>query len=265
MQQAGIPPDGALTLLEYFADQELGGGTPPAYALTHPLASDRLEALRRAVESSPLHGRPMPAGYDAMFARMQAKLYGFLWPQQVVGRYPASDTSLNAEYARAIAAYRQGVFGEAVTRMNTLLAATPNDPYFQELAGQMLLESGRLADARPHYERALSLKPGEPLFLIPLAQTKIDAGDLTGAIRDLEHAALDETAPSLTYRLLATAYGMQGDIGIAASYLAVEALRRGDKRGATEQATRAMQLVARGTPAWFRAEDIIDSLRAAGG
>lgn len=261
LERAGIPPDGALTLLEYQADQELGFGRPTAYASTHPLASDRLEALRRTVESSPLYRAPMPAGWDALFERMQAKLYGFVRPQQAASRYPASDMSLPAQYARAIAAYRLGLLPEALTRMEALLAAAPNDPFFHELMGQMLLESGRIAEARGYYERALALRPDETLFLIPLAQTKIDAGDLAGAISDLERAARSRTPPSITFRLLATAYGMQGDVGTAASYLAEEAMRRGDHAGAAAQAERAMQLLGTGSPGWLRAQDILNALR----
>ena len=83
---------------------------------------------------------------------------------------------------------------------------------------------GRLTEARPYYERALALLPGEPLLLIPLAQTKIDRGsdaELRSAIRDLQRASVDpEKTPPIVWRLLGTAYGKVGDMGNAALALA---------------------------------------------
>src|SRR3546814_9836607 len=43
----------------------------------------------------------------------------------------------------------------SLSEVDGLIAAEPDNPFFHELKGQMLLESGRLDEARPAYERAV--------------------------------------------------------------------------------------------------------------
>lgn len=260
LAQAGIPADGMLSFLKRMQDAELAHPRGSDYSRTHPLTADRIEAVQEAVDKSALRGGPVPPGYDDQFARMRAKLIGFTQPETVGRVYPASDTSLPAQYARAIGAYRRNVFADALGRTDALIKAEPRNPYFLELRGQILLETGRLAEARPYYERALALLPGEPQLLIPLAQTKIDRGsdaELRSAIRDLERASVDpETTLPIVWRLLGTAYGKTGDMGKASLALAEDNLARGDLPNARAQVARALQLLPRGSPGWRRAQDL---------
>ncbi len=62
-------------------------------------------------------------------------------------RYPLSDTSLPARYARAISAYRHGDMRDAIAQIDSLIQTQPSNPYFYELKGQALLEGGRPAEA----------------------------------------------------------------------------------------------------------------------
>ena len=260
LAQAGIPADGMLSFLKRMQDAELAHPRGSDYSRTHPLTADRIEAVQEAVDKSALRGGPVPPGYDDQFARMRAKLIGFTQPETVGRVYPASDTSLAAQYARAIGAYRRNVFADALGRTDALIKAEPRNPYFLELRGQILLETGRLAEARPYYERALALLPGEPQLLVPLAQTKIDRGsdaELRSAIRDLERASVDpETTLPVVWRLLGTAYGKVGDMGKASLALAEDNLARGDLPNARAQVARALQLLPAGSPGWRRAQDL---------
>src|SRR3546814_14652335 len=74
---------------------------------------------------------------------------------QVLQSYPESDKRLPARYARAIAYYRVPNIDKAVTEIDALLQERPDDPYFHELKGQMLLEHGRVAESVPEYEAAV--------------------------------------------------------------------------------------------------------------
>lgn len=260
LAQAGIPADGTLSFLERMQDAELARADGNEYSRTHPLTTDRIEAVRTAVEKSALRGAPVPAATKDLYDRVFAKIIGFTQPQRVPQVYPASDTGIPADYARAIAAYRRGIFPEALTRTDALIRTEPRNPYYLELRGQILLETGRLLEARPYYERAVALLPNEPLLLIPLAQTKIDRGsdaELRSAIRDLERASVDpEKTPPLVWRLLGTAYGKVGDMGKASLALAEDNLARGDMPNARAQVERALQLLPRGSPGWMRAQDL---------
>lgn len=262
MDRAGYSSEGLLTFLESLADQELVPESRQVeYVRTHPLTRDRIEVVRAHVARSRLTGRKPSAEQEEMFRRMQAKLIGFMTPQTALQRYPATDTSVAGRYARAIALYRRGDLATALALMDELIRQEPDNPYFQELKGQALLENGRLAEARPYYERAVRLAPGNPLLLEPLAQTKLESGspaDLRSAIDNLNAAVRADPAGGspFAWRLLATAYGRSGDLGMAAVALAEEALAQGDPATARQQAQRAEQTLARGTPGWLRAQDI---------
>ncbi|MGP1396958.1 MAG: M48 family metalloprotease [Inquilinaceae bacterium] len=261
LNRTGISAEGFLAFMEKLEDQELVPvNSQVEYARTHPLSRDRVDFIRNQVAQSPATGTPLPADYYEMFDRMQAKLIGYLTPAQALTRYPADDTSIAGQYGRAIALFRRGDMDGAHALTDALLAAEPDNPFFHEWKGQMLLETGRAAEARPYYERAVALYPDEPLLLIPLAQTKLesnDPADLQSAIANLEGAVDgDDGGSPLAWRLLAIAYGKTGDVGMAAVALAEEALARGDDATARQQSERAQQTLPEGSRGWLRAQDI---------
>ena len=91
---------------------------------------------------------------------MHAKLFGFLEaPAQVLRRYPESDTSLAARYARATTYFQSGETEKSLTLLSDLIADYPDDPYFRELKGQILFDNGRISEAVPEYETASRLLP----------------------------------------------------------------------------------------------------------
>ena len=67
---------------------------------------------------------------------MKAKLLGYIDPKQAVLKYPETDQSIPAHYARAYAYHLGGYPDKAVAEADALLAADPHDPYFLELKGQ---------------------------------------------------------------------------------------------------------------------------------
>ena len=128
------------------------------YVLTHPLTPERIAALQGRVEESPYYNTPFPASYQMPYERMKAKLTGFLDSfDETMRRYPPSDRSIPALYARAIAYYRIPELDKPLPIIDGLIRQFPDDPYFRELKGQMLFENGRVADAEPHYRRAVEL------------------------------------------------------------------------------------------------------------
>ena len=105
---------------------------------------------------------------------MRAKISGFIdRPDTVARRYPASDTSLAARYARAISAYRHSDLRGALAQIDSLIQAQPNNPYFHELKGQALLESGQPAAAIAPLRHAAKIAPNPALIQIMLAQALI--------------------------------------------------------------------------------------------
>ncbi|HET8729188.1 MAG TPA: tetratricopeptide repeat protein, partial [Alphaproteobacteria bacterium] len=252
--------EGLLHFLERLENQELvPTNRQVEYVRTHPLTQDRVDTVRNHVAHSPNTGSPFPPGYDDMLARVKAKLFGFLSPQIAMRRYQAGDTGIPARYARAIAEYKGGDISKALAAMDGLIAEEPENPFFHELKGQMLLETGRLSEARPFYERAVELYPREPLLLVALAQTKLGTEDpeaAASAVANLESAVSIDSDMPLAWHLLATAYGRAGNLGMAAVALAEEALVRGDETTAAQQADRALQILPAGSSGALQAQDI---------
>lgn len=262
LERAGLSAEGLLTFMSRLADQDLLPATSQdPYVRTHPITAERVATIRAHVERSAYTGQPLPADLVEPFERARAKLIGFLAPGRAFQLYPEADTSIAAQYGRAIAHYRMGRIEQGLAGMRALIDREPSNPFFHEMTGQMLMEYGRLEEARTYYERANALLPGEPLIMVALARTQLAAGqpaDLQAAIGNLEGAAARPGGSMpLTYRLLATVYGQVGEMGLSALALAEEGLAIGDAQQAISQANRALQSLAAGTPGYLRAQDVL--------
>src|SRR5437763_11960016 len=94
------------------------------YLQTHPLPNERVAALEGLAKASPYWDHKDPPALKARHDLMRAQLYGFMErPETVARRYPASDTSLPARYARAISAHRFSDPRTAVAQIGGLIQA----------------------------------------------------------------------------------------------------------------------------------------------
>ncbi len=231
------------------------------YLQTHPMPADRVAALEQIARASPYWNAKDPPALQLRHDLMRAKLSGFLEsPGTVLRRYPPSNQSLPARYARAISTYRHGSLPAAITQIDGLIASEPNNPYFYELKGQALLEGGRGAQAIAPLRRAVQLSHHAPLIEIMLAQALIGTNNrkMSEEAIGLLHGAL-RTEPSspAAYMQLAMAYGRKGDLAHADLASAQAAFARGDVKTARMLAERAKHRLPIGSPAWVRADDIV--------
>ena len=263
---AGINPSGLPSFLEKLSSQELLPiSQQSAFARTHPLSRDRVEALQYKVDESPLKTRPYNTDWNDQYARVKAKLLAFVSPQQVAYRYPSSDVSIPAQYARAIASYRMNQLAPALKQIDSLIQKEPQNPYFQELKGQVLYEFGKAAQSVPYYEKAVALAPDAGLIRTALAQSLIESAGtnpqkLEAAIGHLKRAEKDEPRSTSIKRLLATAYGRMGKEPEARVYLAEEALMRGNRDEAARMASVTIKQLPPNSPEALRAKDIINTV-----
>lgn len=238
----------------------LSGDRQDPWVRTHPLTAQRLQYLRDHVARSRCSKAPDSPASVELLRRIKAKLRAFFDPPSTtLAAYPPADTSVIARYARAIAYYRMPNLDKALPAIDALIRDFPNDPYYRELHGQMLFENGRVRDAIRPYEDAVRLAPSAALLRISLSQVYIETGDPVlnkRAIAYLNDASREEGRESQVWHFLAVAYGRDNQMGMAALSLAEQALASGKKRDATQQASRAKQLLARNTTAFARAEDI---------
>jgi predicted Zn-dependent protease len=263
---------GMLETFENMGQKLIGVQGINPYLQTHPLPQQRLVQLREIVTSSPYYNNVDPPELQFRHDLMRAKLFGFLdQPQAVFNRYPQTDQTLPAMYARAIATYRQSGIQVAMPQIDALIAAKPDWPYFYEIKGQFLFESGKAADAVPPLRQAVALNGNESLIRVMLAQALLGTNDpkvVDEAITNLRTALAREDNSSMGYRQLAAAYARKADAiqaaGAKQQFMAQAELAsaeayfyEGQIRLAKQQAKRAKAGFPDGTPNWLKADDIL--------
>ncbi len=262
LEDAKINPEGLKSFMFKLKSENYVPKTQQSeYIRTHPLVDNRIEALERRVNESEYNKKPYPALWQKQHARMKAKLLGFIHPEQIQWVYDDKDVSIPAKYARAIASYRQNKVALSIKQIDDLLNTEPNNPYFLELKGQMLVDFGRVKEAIPYYRKAIEIMPQAALFRIALAHTLIETSKentlLPEAIKQLERAGQDETRSTRIHRLLATAYGRLGEKNRAKLHLAEEAVLQRKFSYANEHAQSILKSEEEGSNIWIKAKDII--------
>jgi predicted Zn-dependent protease len=231
------------------------------YLQSHPMPAERVAALEELARSSPYWDKKDDPALQLRHDMMRAKISAFMERQDTVyRRYPMSNDSLPARYAHAITTYLHGDLRNALAQIDRLIALQPANPYFYELRGQALLESGKPTEAIAPLHKALQLSNSAPLIEMLLGQALVATDNKAytdEAIKILRAAVSRETEAPLGYTQLAMAYGKKGDYAEADLASAQAAYLRGDNKTARDLASRAKTRFAVGTPGWVKADDIV--------
>jgi predicted Zn-dependent protease len=269
LARAGISGRGSLAFFNRLQNQEYRLAIPQdqGYARTHPMNRERIAALETNYRADPAWDRPTPPALEERFQRVRAKLSGYVDdPVQVLARYPESDRTLPARYARAFAWHRAAHPDRAMAEADALLAARPDDPFFLELKGQILLEGGRPADALPLLRRAVTLSRSEPLIASILGHALIateDPNHFAEAERVLRLVVARDRENPFAWHQLGVVYDRSGDIGRASLATAERYSLINNPQLAMVSAQQAMAGIPTGSPDWIRAQDIVMVSRTA--
>ena len=270
LSKAGISGRGSLAFFGKLLNQEYRYGYSQSdeagFYRTHPLSGDRISALREVYEKDPAWDRPANARNQANFERVKAKLVGYIAkPSATLRDYPEIDRTVPALYARAYAYHQNARVDRALDAADQLLAKDPDDPYFLELKGQVLLESGRPLEALEPLRRATALTNAEPLiaslFGHALIATEDDA-NFAEAERVLRAAVGRDRRNPFTWYQLGVVYAARGDTPRARLASAEQQVMSGQYGLALRSAQAAEHGLERGTPDWIRAQDIGMQARA---
>ena len=260
--RSGISGRGSLAFFARLQNEEFRLNIPQedSYARTHPLNGERIAMLENVYRNDPAWDRPTDPALEERFQRVKAKLIGYVQrPERVLQTYPESDRSMPARYARAYAYHRQSHPERAIAEADSLLRDRPGDPYFLELRGQILLESGRPAEALESLRAAVAGAPDQPLISVLLSHALIateDPGNFEEAERVLRAAVgRDNTNPFAWYQL-GIVYDRAGDSARAQLATAERYNLIGQPQLALASAEQAMMGLNVGTPDWLRAQDI---------
>lgn len=261
LERAGISGKGLLDFLTILSNQELlHSSRQDPYVRTHPLTQGRITFIRRHVANSRYSNQPTTSKFAEMHRRLVAKLNGFMDPPgKTLRDYKASDRSVAARYARAIALFRQADLDRAGPLIAGLISEEPLNPYFHELKGQMMFENGRMEAALESYRESIRLLPNAPLLRTAIAHVEIEINRpelIDDALIHTKAALRKDRFISRAWRLKGVAHGRKGQLGLSAVSLAEYNLLIGRKAQAKTLAQRALKLLKNGEPAWLRAQDI---------
>lgn len=257
-------PKGMYETFKRFTSESLfaSRGADP-YLQSHPMPAERVAALQEFASTSPYWDKKDDPALQLRHDMVRAKISAFMErPETVYRRYPLTNDSLPARYARAISTYLHGDLRSALAQIDALIAVQPNNPYFYEVRGQALLESGKPAEAIAPLRKAVALSNNAALIEMLLGQALVGTDNKAytdDAIKILRSAVAREPEAPIGYTQLAMAYGRKGDYAEADLASAQAAYLRGDNKTARELATRAKTRFAVGTPGWVKADDIVAS------
>jgi predicted Zn-dependent protease len=267
LRQSGKSPQGFRDFMAKLQSLEISRRTKQvSYSRSHPLTRERVSGLDAAIARSPYEGTVESEELVKIHQRVRAKLFGFLHSmEETLNRYPQSDQSIPARYARAIAYHGTSQLRPALAEINSLLVDLPDDGFFLELKGQMYYEHGRFAEAVQMYSAAAARLPHEPLILAALGIARLDLGEAEQtklAITDLVSSLAFDDDNILAWLKLAVAYNDNGNAGMANLATAERYVRMGMRGEAMQQAKRAIRKLPEGTTGWIRAHDIQNYIRA---
>jgi predicted Zn-dependent protease len=261
LSKAGISGRGSIEFFKKLQNQEyrLAIYAKDSYDRTHPLSNERIAALSELYQKDPAWNRKTDPALEARFQRVKAKLVGFVTPKDAVKFYPEGDQSIPAHYARAYA-YHLGAYPDkANAEADALLATAPEDPFFLELKGQILLESGRPKEAIAPLRRAVANAPNMPMIAVMLGHALIaseDAKNFAEAKQVLKNAVNRDNDNPFAWYQLGIVYDREGDEPRAALATAERGNLEGNNKLALRSARMAMAGLPQGTPDYLRAQDI---------
>jgi predicted Zn-dependent protease len=262
LNQAGVSGRGLLEFFKKMQNEEYRYSIPQddAYAYTHPLTGDRIQVLEEELKASPSWGKATDPALEARFQRVKAKLIGYIDdPQQTLNLYPESNQSEPARYARAYAYHKQAYPDRALAEMDSLLKDRPGDPFYLELKGQILLESGKPAEALASLRDAVAHAPDQPLIASLLGSALIateNPKNMAEAKTVLRAAVARDNSNPFAWYQLGIVYDREGDEPRAALATAERYNLQGQAKLALANAEMAMRGIPEGSNDYLRAQDI---------
>ena len=259
MIDAGQNPNGFVTVFEQMRDLtgELESKINPN-RINHPLTNERLNNVKSQIKQSDIKNThtAQPDEYEMV----RAKLIGYLDnSKSVLAKYPYTDKSSPALYARAIANMRNGNLDGAKMGVQTLISRMPDNPYMYELMGDIEYQFGHYDDSVRAYEQALKLTKNAPQIQTALALVLTERkkpNDDTRAI-ELCKASLLTEPTAFTYWVLARAYG-DTDPGRSAWAMAEYYHMNQKEDDAKKYAKIAQKHLKKNTPEYIKASELLE-------
>ena len=227
--------------------------------VNHPLTSERINNAKTKIskiKNIPKKSESQTTRENSEYEIVRAKLIGYLDnDKNVITKYPYSNKSDAAIYARAIANMRAGNLATAKTGTQTLIKRNPNNPYYYELLGDIEYQFGAYDDSIDAYEQSLTLSKNAPQIETALAlvlSERKKTGDYARAIELCKHVILLEPSPLAYWILARVTDGGESDWAMAEFYN-----MNGDIATAKKYAKSAQRKAKKGSPEYIKSGDIL--------
>lgn len=270
LSKAGISGKGSIDFFRKLLNMEFRYGFTKndltEFYSTHPMTDDRITRLQDVYEKDPAWNTKTPPDIEARFQRIKAKLYGYLAePQDTLRSFPEYLTTIPARYARAYAFHKEALLDKSMDETDALLKAVPDDPYFLELKGQILLEAGKPQDALAPLRQATELTRNDPLIATTFGHALIateDKANYPEAQRVLRAAVVRDHDNPFAWYNLGMVYEAQGDHARARLASAEQQYMEMQYGEALRSAQAAEAGLPANSPDYLRAQDIEMGARA---
>ncbi len=261
LEKLGLSSKGMIDVLYNFADQEaLSARNQSSRVRSHPISRQRIMALENQAIKSKFYNQRDSLELTYRYNMIRAKLEGFLKrPDDIIRKYEKNDSDY-AIYASSVALYRKALTDKAIDKINILIDKYPTNPWYYELKGQILYESGKIKPSIEPYEKAVKFSTGHPLLNIALASAYLALNDKEYDIKAqnlLNNVIKKDQKNSYAWFQLAIAEARLGNIGKADLYSAERYFVLGDVNLASFHAKRSKNNLKDNGPLLMRAEDII--------
>ena len=260
MMKANKNPNGLVEVFEQM--REMHGAIESKInpnRINHPLTNERINNTKTKIakiKNIPQTSQSVINKENAGYEILRAKLIGYLdTDKNVITKYPYSNKSDAAIYARAIANMRAGDLKTAKTGTQTLIKRQPNNPYFYELLGDIEYQFGAYDDSVNAYEKSLELSRNAPQIETALAlvlSERDKPGDRERATELSKRVILNEPSPLAYWILARVTMNGESDWAMAEFYN-----MNGDKKNAQKYAKSAQKKSKKDSPEYIKSGDIL--------
>jgi predicted Zn-dependent protease len=234
LHQLGVGNHGLIEFLDTLkAEERINTDTALQYLRTHPISQERINAIKSYNAKTKETSGGFDAALQEKFRRIVAKVRAYADSPNSTIRHYEHDTSVAGKYAVAIANMRIPHHAKALDGINQLIALEPNNPYFREIKGQMLLEMRKTSDAVEEFRKSYQLLPRNALIKYQYAAIlNLTKKENSKAIALLEEAVTAEPDFPTYWHQLGIAYGLNRDQLNSNLALAYEAILKNDGKTA---------------------------------
>lgn len=167
LKKSGFSLEGMLNIFDILERNESLKKINP-YFLTHPLSSERKKIIKLNLENQ---NKKNFKSLNLKFSLVKAKVNGFFLDEiELENLYPDLKT-LESLYAYSLKNYKIGKIIKALELIDKCIEMDNKNPYFHELKGQILFESGKSNESVSSFRKAIKLKPDEKSFNLFLAKS----------------------------------------------------------------------------------------------